>query len=64
MDAETRAAEAPKIHALREQVAAAIADRKAALEAAELDRRLATERVDLSLPASRAPQGRSTRSAR
>jgi len=51
MDADTRAAEAPKIHALREQVTAAIADRKAALEAAELDRKLATEKLDLSLPA-------------
>jgi phenylalanyl-tRNA synthetase alpha chain len=51
MDPETRAAEAPKIHALREQVTTAIADRKAALEAAELDRKLATETIDLSLPA-------------
>ena len=51
MDADTRAAEAPKIHALREQVTTAIADRKAALENAELERKLATEKVDLSLPA-------------
>jgi phenylalanyl-tRNA synthetase alpha chain len=51
MDADTRAAEAPKIHALREQVTGAIADRKAALEAAELERKLATEKIDLSLPA-------------
>jgi phenylalanyl-tRNA synthetase alpha chain len=51
MDAETRAAEAPKIHALREKATDAIADRKAALENAELERKLATERVDLSLPA-------------
>ena len=51
MDPETRAAEAPKVHALREQVSAALADRKAALEAAELDRKLATEMLDLSLPA-------------
>src|SRR6478672_4843854 len=51
MDPDARAAEAPKVHALREQVAAAIADRKAALEAADLDRRLATEQLDLSLPA-------------
>jgi phenylalanyl-tRNA synthetase alpha chain len=57
MDPETRSAEAPKIHALREQVTSAIAERKAALEAAELDRRLATERIDLSLPASEAAQG-------
>ena len=32
MDPDARAAEAPKIHALREQVTGAIADRKAALE--------------------------------
>ena len=57
MDPETRAAEAPKIHALREQVTEAIADRKAALEAADLDRKLATERVDLSLPAPESVSG-------
>jgi phenylalanyl-tRNA synthetase alpha chain len=51
MDAETRAAEAPKVHALREQVTAAIADRKTALETVELERKLATEKLDLSLPA-------------
>jgi phenylalanyl-tRNA synthetase alpha chain len=51
MDAETRAAEAPKIHALREQVTTAIAGRKAALENADLERKLATETIDLSLPA-------------
>ena len=57
MDADTRAREAPKIHALREKVTSALASRKAALEAAELDRRLATERLDLSLPSADAPQG-------
>src|SRR6185295_18998370 len=51
MDPETRSAEAPKIHALREAVTEAISTRKAALEAADLEQRLATERVDLSLPA-------------
>jgi phenylalanyl-tRNA synthetase alpha chain len=51
MDPEARANEAPKVHALRERVAAAIAARKDALENAELDQRLATERLDLSLPA-------------
>ncbi|WP_051531084.1 phenylalanine--tRNA ligase subunit alpha [Sphingomonas sp. URHD0057] len=51
MDAETRAAEAPKIHALRGRVTDAIAGRKAELESAELERKLATEKVDLSLPA-------------
>jgi phenylalanyl-tRNA synthetase alpha chain len=57
MDADTRAAEGPKIHALRERVSDAIANRKAALEVAELERKLATERLDLSLPAREAPQG-------
>ena len=57
MDAETRTREAPKIHALREQVTGAIADRKTALETAELERKLATERLDLSLPAPEAPLG-------
>jgi phenylalanyl-tRNA synthetase alpha chain len=57
MDPEARAAQAPKVHGLREQVTAAIAERKAALEAAELDRRLATERLDLSLPAPEFPRG-------
>ena len=57
MDADTRAAEGPKIHALREAVTSAIGERKAALEAADLDRRLATERLDLSLPSQELPQG-------
>src|SRR3712207_4923946 len=57
MDADTRTAEAPKIHALRERVSAALAERKAALEDAELDRKLATERVDLSLPVETGPRG-------
>jgi phenylalanyl-tRNA synthetase alpha chain len=57
MDADTRSAEGPKIHALREQVAGAIADRKASLEAAELEHKLTTEKIDLSLPAPEAPQG-------
>src|ERR1043166_3964056 len=52
MDADARAAEAPKIHALREAVTDAIADRKAALEAAELERKLATEKIQRSLPPS------------
>ena len=57
MSPDERAAEAPKIHALRESVTNAIAERKADLEAAELERRLATERVDLSLPGPESPQG-------
>ena len=57
MDADTRATEGPKIHALREAVTDALAARKAALENAELERRLATERLDLSLQAPSAPKG-------
>ena len=57
MDADRRSAEGPKIHALREQVTVAIADRKASLEAAELEHKLTAEKVDLSLPAADAPQG-------
>ena len=57
MSPEERATEGPKIHAFREQVTAAIASRKVALESAELDRRLATETIDLSLPATDRPQG-------
>jgi len=57
MDADTRTAEAPKIHALREQVTSALADRKASLEAAELERKLATETIDLSLPAPESISG-------
>src|SRR3954468_3681903 len=57
MDPGARAAEAPRIHALRETVTSAIADRKAALENAELERKLATERVDLSLPAPESVSG-------
>ena len=57
MDPERRAAEAPKIHALREKVTDALADRKAALENAELQRKLATEKLDLSLPAPESVSG-------
>ena len=57
MDAETRSVEGPKIHAAREAVTAALATRKAVLEGADLDRRLATERVDLTLPSRAAPTG-------
>ena len=57
MDAEARSAEAPKIHALREAVTSALADRKSALEGAELERKLATETIDLSLPAPETVSG-------
>src|SRR6478609_1034552 len=57
MDPDTRTAEAPRIHALREAVTGAIAERKSALENAELERKLATEKLDLSLPAPETPRG-------
>ncbi len=57
MTPEQRGGEGPRINALREAVTSAIAARRAALENDELDRRLATERVDLSLPARDCPKG-------
>jgi len=57
MSPEERQAEGPRIHALREAVTAAIADRKAALEGAELERRLATEGLDMTLPVGGAGEG-------
>jgi phenylalanyl-tRNA synthetase alpha chain len=57
MTPEQRQSEGPRIHALREAVTDALATRKAALEAAELERRLATETLDMTLPAAAAPRG-------
>jgi phenylalanyl-tRNA synthetase alpha chain len=57
MTPEQRLVEGPRINALRETVSSAIASRKLALEDAELDRRLAAERTDLSLPAPDTPRG-------
>jgi len=57
MSPEERQVEGPKIHALREGVTAALAARKAALEAAALDARLAAETMDLTLPAPHQPRG-------
>ncbi|CAN5713183.1 phenylalanine--tRNA ligase subunit alpha [soil metagenome] len=51
MSPDARREQGPLINGLRDRVAAAITGRKATLEAAELDARLASERVDLSLPA-------------
>ena len=57
MSPEERQVEGPRIHSLRERVTAAIAGRKAALDAAELARRLATETLDMTLPVGAGPQG-------
>jgi phenylalanyl-tRNA synthetase alpha chain len=57
MSAEQRQAEGPQIHALRERVTGALADRKSVLEVAVLEARLAGEAVDLTLPAPETPTG-------
>jgi phenylalanyl-tRNA synthetase alpha chain len=57
MTPEQRQAEGPRINGLREAVTAGIADRKRGLEAAALDARLATERLDMALPAPETPRG-------
>jgi len=57
MSPEERQEKAPAIQALRQSVADALAARKDELEAAELEARLATETLDLTLPAPEAPKG-------
>ncbi len=57
MSPEERQEKGPLINGLRQAVTDAIAAKKAALESAQLDARLATERLDMSLPAPEAPQG-------
>ena len=57
MAADARLVEGPRLNALREGVAAAIAAKKAALDAAALDARLATERLDMTLPAAQRHAG-------
>ena len=50
MSPEERKEQGPMINGLRDRVAALISERKATLEGAALDARLAAERVDLTLP--------------
>ena len=57
MSPEERQAQGPVINGLREAVTAAIAEKKAALDDAALGERLATERIDMTLPAPMLPQG-------
>ena len=57
MSPDERKVEGPKIHAAREAVQGAIDTRKAELEAEALEARLATEKMDLSLPVDGRPQG-------
>jgi phenylalanyl-tRNA synthetase alpha chain len=58
MSPDERRERGPQINGLRDRVGAAIAARKAELEAAELEGRLAAERVDLTLPAPPERRGR------
>jgi phenylalanyl-tRNA synthetase alpha chain len=57
MSADERQVQGPIINGLREAVTAALADKKSALETAALNERLATERIDMTLPAPTAPIG-------
>jgi phenylalanyl-tRNA synthetase alpha chain len=57
MSPEERQVQGPVINGLREAVTTAIAVKKAALETVALNARLATERLDMTLPASAAPEG-------
>ncbi|HQP21158.1 MAG TPA: phenylalanine--tRNA ligase subunit alpha [Phenylobacterium sp.] len=52
MSPDERREQGPKINGLRDRLQGAIVARKADLETAELDARLAAERVDLTLPAA------------
>jgi len=57
MTPEERQSEGPRIHGLRERVSEALAERRASLEAEALERRLATEGLDITLPLASPPQG-------
>ncbi|MEO8374972.1 MAG: phenylalanine--tRNA ligase subunit alpha [Sphingomonas bacterium] len=57
MSPEQRLIEGPRIQGLREAVTAAIAEKKAALDRAALDARLASETLDMTLPADGAQMG-------
>ncbi|CAN5385920.1 phenylalanine--tRNA ligase subunit alpha [soil metagenome] len=57
MTPEERQAQGPQIHALREAVTNAIAERKEALQRSALDARLAGETLDMTLPADAALVG-------
>jgi phenylalanyl-tRNA synthetase alpha chain len=57
MSPDERLLKGPPIQDLREGVTAAIAAKKAALEQAALDARLASERIDMTLPADLGPVG-------
>jgi phenylalanyl-tRNA synthetase alpha chain len=57
MTPDERREQGGRINSLRDRVQAALSDRRAALEAAELDARLAAEQIDLTLPAPHRRRG-------
>jgi phenylalanyl-tRNA synthetase alpha chain len=57
MTPEQRQETGPRIHGLREAVTDAIAARKASLESLALEAKLASETIDLTLPADTVPPG-------
>ena len=57
MTPEERQTQGPRIQSLRARIADAIEAKKGELEAAELEARLATETLDLTLPAPSRPKG-------
>jgi phenylalanyl-tRNA synthetase alpha chain len=57
MSPEERKGKGALFNSLRDRVADAIAARKKALEDASLDHRLASERIDVTLPAQESPRG-------
>ncbi|HWK41889.1 MAG TPA: phenylalanine--tRNA ligase subunit alpha [Croceibacterium sp.] len=57
MSPEERQEKGPKIQHLRQSVSDVLADRKAAMEAAQLAERLTAETLDLTLPAPETPRG-------
>lgn len=57
MSPEERQETGPRIHALREAVTEAIVARKAALEGAALEAKLAAETLDMTLPVDSVPAG-------
>ncbi|HKE46435.1 MAG TPA: phenylalanine--tRNA ligase subunit alpha, partial [Rhodanobacteraceae bacterium] len=54
---EERKARGAEVNRAKDRIAEAIAARKTVLEKAELDRRLASERIDITLPGRRAERG-------
>jgi phenylalanyl-tRNA synthetase alpha chain len=57
MSPDERQTQGPIINALRESVANALTAKKSELETAALNERLATERLDMTLPAPETPRG-------